>query len=451
MLLNIIIGLIGLGFVVIVHETGHLFASRAVGIEVETFSVGWGKRLWGIMYKGTEYRISMFPIGGFVRLKGMDAHRTSYAKEHNKLPDIKGGFFSAHPLKRIVVAIGGPATNIVVALIIMTIIFAIGFNYQSYGNKIVLVSEVDGQSYPADLAGLQTGDVITAVGERPVRYFTDIRQHIATSDEEMLILTIERDGQTIATPVTLMRDNEGIPRLGVYPWTDPIITHIRPDSPADIAGIEVGDRIIEIDNVEIAHSVDVSNALTGKNAVEVLVEREARSRAFTLPVGEVADANSAGEPDIGVAFAPQTVRQPAARIDRAIADAAAQVGEIFALTFRGISLLFTGVRITDTVAGPIRLTSLVGEATRSGDLGFFYAVRRFFDFIALISVALAIMNLLPIPILDGGQIVVYLYELFRHKPLTPKLLTAYQMVGGLMVMALLVLAIFSDIFFLFQN
>ena len=446
MFVNIIIGLLGLGLVVVIHEAGHLLAARAVGIDVEIFSVGWGKRIWGIKWRGTEYRFSILPIGGYVRLRGMDAHRTSHAFEHNAFPSIEGGFFDAHPLKRIIVALGGPLANIIIAFIIFAMIFAIGYTYRSYGNKIVLASEVDGMMHPADVGGLQTGDIIAAIDETPITHFTEIREQIATTTADHLLVTVERAGAFRTLSVPIEQDSGGLQQIGIFPWVRPLITNVDPDSPADIAGIEAGDLIVSIDNSAIDHTIDILKTAVAESVITIQVDRGGETLSFVMPVGETSD----GDPYIGVNFTPPSARQQPARLDIAFARAARNIGSIFTLTFKGINYLFRGGQLLQTVAGPIQMTALVGEATRSGDQGLLSAVRRFFDFIAIVSVALAIMNLLPIPVLDGGQVAIYLYEIARRKPLTPTIVRWYQIVGFAMVILLLMVALFSDIIFLLR-
>ena len=445
MIVNILIGLVGLGLVVLVHEAGHLLMSRAVGVDVEVFSVGWGKKLFGYKSKQTEYRISMLPIGGYVRLKGMDAYRSESALADNKIPDIEGGFFHASPLQRILIAIGGPLANLVAAMIILSCINLFGYNFESYDTRIVLASEIDGNTYPADQAKLQSGDRVLAINGAEVQSFADIREAIAVSEADALDIDVLRAADNTRERVKIAAETGegGIPQVGIYPWIDPVVMSVEQNSAADIAGIMAGDVIAAVDGNQIGHALDITMYTADKRSVAMDIDRDGTRYQVSVVLG-------GNESDIGIMFAAKTSRRQPLRLNQAVSMAVGDVGRVFSLTFRGLRLLFGGSRVTDSIAGPIQLTTLVGEATSSGSsLGIAASVRLFFNFIALLSVALAIMNLLPIPILDGGQVVLYSVEAAFRRPLTPKVLTRYQSVGFVVICGLFLLAIVSDVQFLF--
>jgi len=446
MLLNIVIGLFGLGIVVFVHEAGHLIVAKLVGIDVEAFSLGWGRKLVGVSYKGTEYRISVFPIGGYCKMRGDEALQHAYQHGERTIPKEPGSFFAARPINRILVAFAGPAVNLLFSIVVLGIMWWIGFSVDTFGNRIVLASEYNAGQGPdaAAEAGLETGDVIRAINGTEVRSFRDIRQEVASAARRDLSFEVERGAQTRQYTVTPELDpSTGAGQIGVYPWIDPVVDAVQPESPAAAAGVRPGDRIVEANGQEIPYHLALGQALSENEGEEELVlAREGTRRTVT-----VSDVAVLGE--LGIAFAPITVDTPELGPFGAIARGASETWETLTVTVRGIGMLFSGVDVTQAVAGPIRITYFVGEvATQGLSSGIGGGLRAFFSFLSLLSVALFFMNLLPIPVLDGGQILLYTVEGLSRRELHPKLVYGYQMVGMILVFMLLFFAVFNDILFL---
>jgi regulator of sigma E protease len=446
MLLNIVIGLIGLGLVVFVHEAGHLVMAKLVGIDVEAFSLGWGKKLVGVTYKGTEYRISVFPIGGYCKMRGDEALQQAYQEGERHIPKEEGSFFAARPFHRVLVAFAGPAVNLLFSIVVLAIMWWIGFSIQTFDNRIVLASEYNSGQGPdaAAEAGLETGDVIRSIDGTPIESFRDLRQEVASAPKRDLTVAVERGSRTLEFTVTPELDpNTGAGQIGVYPWIEPVVDSVQPDSRAADAGVRAGDRIVEANGREIPHSIALGKALAEHEGEEQLVlARDGTRRTVTI-------SDVAGLGELGVNFAPMTVRTPQLNVFGAIARGASETWETLSVTVRGIGMLFRGVDITQAVAGPIRITYFVGEvATQGASSGIGGGIRAFFSFLSLLSVALFFMNLLPIPVLDGGQILLYTIEGISRRDLHPKVVYGYQMVGMVLVFMLLFFALFNDILFL---
>ena len=208
MITSILIGLFGLGIVVTIHEYGHLIAAKSVGVGVQVFSLGWGKKIFGFERAGTEYRISMFPIGGYVRLKGEEALADACAKNAQSIAHIDSGFFSVAAWKRIIIASGGPIFNIIAACITFTTIFSIGYNMATYDNRIVLVSEFDQNRYAADDAGMQSGDRIISINGHDVDYFFHIREHILSAHTNEVAILLKRNSNQITVHARAQFNNE---------------------------------------------------------------------------------------------------------------------------------------------------------------------------------------------------------------------------------------------------
>ncbi len=451
---NILIGLVGLGLVVFVHELGHLVAAKLVGIDVEAFSLGWGRKLVGVTWRGTEYRISVFPVGGYCKMKGERSYAQALDENRSEIPKEPGSFFAAAPWRRIVALTAGPVTNLIFAILILAVVWLVGFSTETYQNRIVLASEYvidDGTELnPADVAGFRTGDVILSMGGQEVRSYADIRQIVAQNALTEMAVIVSRDGFNYELSVTpALQTDSGSGYLGVYPWVDPTVAQVDEGSPAAAGGIVSGDRIVSVSGTAVDHTLDIGRVLSTETfplTVEVL--REGRTLQLAIPEPE---ASSIAENGIvlGIAFETVLIPSPDLNVFQAIGAGTTESIRILTVSIRGLRLLFKGVEITSAVAGPIRISYFIGDVATSGfAVGFGVGVRAIFNFLALLSVILFFMNLLPIPVLDGGQIVLAGIEWIRGKSPHPKAVYRYQLAGSVVIFAILFVALFGDILFL---
>lgn len=452
MIFKILAGLVGLGFVVFIHELGHFLAAKLSGITVEAFSIGWGPKLVSFRKNGTEYRLSMFPVGGYCKMKGEEVLKKALENDEPISGGGEGSFYSVSPLKRIFVSFSGPLFNILLSILVLTAVWFFGFEYSSYENRIVLASDLQPQSvpesgYPADIAGLETGDVIVSIDGEPTRNFRDIQERIVVSPEEPLEVTVRRGEleRTVTVTPALDRASAG-GVIGIHVWIDPVIGTVAPHSSADIAGLEAGDRITAVNGEPVEHALQLSAAFSsGPNALSVEYEREGETRTSRLVPQYAED----GTPLLGIEFQEQAFRSPELSVFGAVAKGAEETWRTFYLTLKGIGLLFRGVDLSQAVSGPIRMTYYVGEvATQGFAQGVGTGLSSVASFLSFISVALAFMNLLPFPIFDGGMIVLYFIEAVRRKPVGPRTFYRYQMVGVVIIFSLVALAFFGDIAFL---
>jgi regulator of sigma E protease len=445
MFLTIVFGVIGFGIMVFVHELGHFLAAKRVGIHVEAFSLGWGKKLVGFDYKGTNYRISMIPLGGYCRMKGEDPFHTEEA-------DGKGGFFAAAPWKRIIVAASGPTANMLFAVLALTMIWWVGFKTYTDGNRIVLASDyslngVEATS-PASQAGLQTGDRIVAVDGKAVVNFQDLLEAVATAPERQLMLTTERNGQTLQVPVVPELDRDtGAGRIGVYAWREPLVGEVARGGAAALAGLQEGDRLVAADGQPTPHTIAFYQVLAARpSEVNLRYERAGQARSASLLPGY----SDQGAPELGFAFRVEAYPSPPVGFFGALSRGAVETWETFTLSIRGIGLLFRGINLRSAVAGPLRITYYVGAVATSGfSLSIAQGLVSYFRFLALLSVVLFMINLMPIPALDGGQIVVFLLEILRRKPVNRQVIARIQTVSFSVIILLAVVITFSDILFFF--
>jgi regulator of sigma E protease len=450
-IVKIALGLLGLGVVVFVHELGHFLAARLVGIGVDAFSIGWGNPVLKKKIGGVEYRLGMFPLGGYCKMRGENEFQEAYENNRNAITPVKGTYYGAHPLSRIVVAFAGPFFNLVFAVLVFSVIWGIGFEVNTLENRIVLVSDInEGEKYPADTAGLLTGDRILEINGKSIANYHDIQENIAVNPEKNLTLRVEREGKILDLPIIPELDKStGAGKIGVYFWTDPVISAVAAGSPAAIAGLKEGDRILKINGRDFPYTVALFKTLWDRPPVLSLdFEREGRSLSADL----ILSYTDNGAADIGIVYKTIQYHTPSLNPLAAIGKGAGEAWKTFVVSLRSLTLLFRGIDLTQAVSGPVRITYMVGDIAAEGFVRSFGAgISSMANFLALISIALCIMNLLPLPILDGGMILLFIIELIKGHPLHPKAIYAFQTVGVVLIFGLMIFAVFGDILYLVRR
>lgn len=445
--IQILVALVGLGIMVFMHELGHFLAAKAAGVGVETFALGWGPKLLGFRRGGTEYRLAWLPIGGYCKFKGDEGLRQALEQDLPEVPREPGSFYAVPAWKRIVVVAAGPVASLLSAFLILTFMWWIGFGVFSTDNRIVLATDYTLATFdappPATAAGLATGDRITAIDGRPVRNYREIQQVVSESADRTLTFTVERDGATRDVPVTpAFEKATGSGRIGVYAWQDPVVRVVAAGSAAALAGLAPGDRIVRAGTRGVRHAIDLYQELAGQPAtLSVGYERAGTVRDAVLVL-----EYTNGQPNLGLQFADLEYRTPRLGPGGAVVRAGGETWDTVVLTIRGIGLLFRGVNLREAVAGPIGIIDLIGTTAASGfSRGLGTGVVALFELLAFLSVTLFLMNLLPLPALDGGQIVVALVEVVRRRAVRPRLVWRVQMIGFSFLVVLVLVLTFNDI------
>jgi len=445
LIVKIALGLFGLGIVVFVHELGHFLAARLVGIDVEAFSIGWGNPILKKKLGGVEYRLGMFPIGGYCKMRGENEFKEAWENNASGVEPVKGTFFGASPLGRILVSFAGPFFNVVFAALVLSIIWGVGFEFQTLDNRIVLASEISADRYPADEAGFKTGDRIIEVNGKKTSYFHEVQENIAINPDKLLPVTVDREGETLTLMVRPSLDRStGAGRIGVYFWTEPVVADLVPDGNAAIAGLLPGDRITRVNGETITHTIDIMRALETNSVIAAIDYVRDGVEHKT----EIVLSRSEGD-GLGIIWPRVQYRTPALSPPAAVAKGVSESWKTLTVSLKSLGLLFKGIDLTKAVSGPVRITYMVGDVAAEGfGHSFGAGLRSLMEFLALISVALCVMNLLPLPILDGGLIILSIVEMIRRKPIHPKALRAFQTVGVVLICGLMFFAVFGDIRYL---
>lgn len=444
--MTFVYGIIGLGVIVFIHELGHFIAARIVGVKVETFSIGMGPVLLHKTIKGTDYRLSLIPIGGYCGMKGEKSFQEAIETGASEIQGEPDSFYGIKPLKRAFIAFCGPFSNVIFAVISFAIIAMMGYTYYTTGNKVIISTEVYPESVSsAEEAGIKTGDRIISINNLETKYFSDISEYISTHPNETVLIKVERDESLLEIPVQVMLDkNTGAGKIGIVNWVDPVISYIEPNSAAYKAGLEVGDYITKINGIDVLNTSSIQKILTNNTEIELSGIRNNEEFTTTLLIPE--------DNIIGISFKVIEVIKDKYSFFPAIIKGITETGEMIALTFKSIGLLFQGVDVTKAVSGPIRITRMLGETAQAGfSASFSIGVISVLQFLSLISISLFIMNLLPIPILDGGIILFAFIETIIRKKLHPKFLYYIQFVGIAFIILIFAIALFGDLRYLFTS
>ena len=429
-----------LGSAVILHEFGHFIVAKMLGIRVETFSVGFGKRLWGRKWGTTDYRLSLIPLGGYVKLGGDDSNAGLEEGGADEIP-AKERFDLRPRWQKFCVGVAGPVMNVLTALAIPFVgAMAVGVP----AAPSPLVSQVD-QGGAADTAGLRAGDRIVSFDneENPTWRWMNV---VATVKRNQAIpFVIERDGQRVQLsirPTITKEDGHEIGDLDFLPdlGTEPVVLNeVVPDSPAAQSGMQKGDRIISIDGETARNRAQVREYIS-KHAgqLRVAVERDGQRQELTTP-SERMEGNK-----MGVTFQPP----PAVPLERVGPGEAFTVAvnanvEILRLTGMALGQVFSGqLPVGEAVGGPIAIAAASYEAATN------YGWDGVFNMLGFLSLNLGIFNLLPIPVLDGGMIFMLFVEGFLAiwgMKLSLRMRERIQQVGFVFLLLLMGFVIINDV------
>lgn len=447
--MTIVWGILCLGLIVFVHELGHFFAARLCGVKVESFSIGMGPVLLHKTIGNTDYRLSLLPFGGYCGMKGEQAFRDALEQNLSAIPKEEGGFYGVHPLKRVIIAFAGPAMNFIFAVISLSIIAMTGYTFYSADNRVILADDL----YPemnsaAKAAGLQTGDRILSIAGQEVTDFSQIAQIAGIRPNEELEIIIQRGDKELTVQLTPTMDSStGQGKVGVMSWIDPIVHTVTVGGAAFRGGLQTGDVILAINGTPVENTAAIQKLVPGgASTVEFQVLRETSKEPLNLTIDVPANG------DLGLLFTVPEHEAPRYSFFPALGQGIRETTELVALTFKSIGLLFKGIDVTQAVSGPVRITVMLGDTVKNGfEAGFRAGLASTLNFLALISISLFIMNLLPIPILDGGLILFSLIETIIRRPVHPKVMYYTQFIGVAFIVVLFGLALFSDARYLFSD
>ena len=412
-----------LGVLIFVHEFGHFIVAKLSGVEVEIFSLGFGPRLFGFRWKGTDYRISLIPLGGYVKMLGEEPG--SYTG------DDPSAFVNKPVGIRTAIVSAGPLMNLVTALVLLPLAYMVGVKVPAYLEKKPVVGFVEKNSL-AFKNGFREGDTIVAVNGEEVHNWGDLANRVSMLAGREAEFTVMRGGKILAIKLHLPSPVD-LYTLGLYPYRPPVIGKVLKDSPAEKAGLKDGDRIVEINGVKIASWYDIGKIIReSRGSIIVVVKRGGKILRFRV-IPEV----EKGRRIIGI-LAPSEMVLKRYSFTQAVRRGIQKNIEMFILTFKIIGKLVTGKLSLKVLGGPIQIAVVSGEAVKKG-LG------ELLLLMAFISLQLGILNLLPIPVLDGGYLLFFLIEAIRGRPLPEKVINISLQIGFIFLILLTLAVTKNDI------
>jgi regulator of sigma E protease len=420
--MTLIYFLIVIGILVFVHEFGHFIMAKRAGVRVEKFSLGMGPKIAGFKRGDTEYVISALPLGGYVKMAGENPD-----EEPTGAPD---EFQSKTVWQRAKIAATGPLTNIVLAFLVMPLVFMVG-TYSEGPAKVGFVEK----GSPAERAGFLAGDVIEEVNGRGISDWTKALSLIAVNPGTDVTVTVDRGGEK---KFLVLRPEEAtelkIGMSGLVPDLPAEIGKLKPGFPAEKAGLKVHDRILAVDRQTIYHWNQFSTLVKDSKGRTLILDIEREGKRLETSATPVQDGGRymiGVEPVMHLVFKKygffESLRLG---FDKTI--------EAIDLTFITLKKLLTLGLSIKTLGGPVMIAQMSGQAAAAG-------LSSFLSLLAMISISLGILNLLPIPVLDGGLILFLVIEAIRKKPVSRKVMEVSQSIGAAVLIMLIAVVSYNDI------
>ena len=434
-----------IGVLVTIHEFGHYLVARWCGVKVLRFSVGLGKIIWSrrLGPDQTEWALSAIPLGGYVKM--LDAR----ADDAGDIPeaDLAREFTRQPVLRRIAIVSAGPLANFLLAIVIFAGLYVYGVP------EPLSRVEIKPQSY-AEQAGLRTGDLVVSVDNEPIQSWSEFRWYLlrGAMNGERLKLTVQGlnagyrpELREVSLDLSAISpeelDKHLADKMGLEMARPPaILGEITPGGPADKAGLKAGDQIIQIDGVPIVDAMTMIETLQSAPGKLLAIDFLRGDQRLSLQVTPQSD--QVGEKSVGRIFAQVDLTKASVIVKsgplEAVARGARKTWETSAMTLTMLGKMLTGEVSLRNITGPLTIADYAGQTARVGLISFL-------SFMAFISISLGVMNLLPIPVLDGGHLLYYSLELLTGRPVSQRVSDIAQRAGVGILMVLMAVAIFNDI------
>ena len=441
----IVAAILLLGPLIAIHEFGHYIVARKLGVKVLVYSIGFGPTLlkWTSKKSGIQYQLSALPFGGYVKM--LDEREGNVAEQ-----DLPKAFNRQHPWKRIAIVAAGPLINLAFAVVLFWILFL--SSQEQLNTRVGKVLP----NTPAATVQMNVGDKITAVDGTPVTTWEKLNFALVDRVGETGSIEVQADRngqiQTFKLPIqNFLKDQSqsALDSLGFMPYRPPIAaiaTKLSADGAAIRQGMKEGDKIIAIDGVKMNDWFDVVQTVQAAPEKLLKIDVLRQNQLVHLQIMPQAKRDNMGNVSgvLGVQSIPGKITIPAEYKQtiqysptEAFVMAVDKTGQISGMILNSIVKMVRGLIGLDNLSGPITIAKVAGQ---SAEMGW----QTFISFMALMSVSLGILNLLPIPMLDGGHLVYYFIELIRGKPVSEQIQLVGLKIGMVLLGSMMLLALFND-------
>jgi regulator of sigma E protease len=415
-----------LGVLIFVHELGHFLAARRLGVRVLTFSLGFGPKILKFTRGDTEYCVSAIPLGGYVKMAG-----ESPDDPRSGAPD---EFLSKTKWERFQVLIMGPVMNIVLAIVVLAIVLAQGAELPAYLDQPPVVGVVDAGS-PAERAGIRAGDrILTVDGER-MSTWNDAEIAVKMRPNRAVPITVERDGSPIELTVQSMSEGRWeAGAIGVTPMMRPMARALERGDPADKAGMKPGDVIVAVNGVPMSSTEALTTAIraNAEKPIDMTISRGGVEQHLA-----VTPILKEGRGWIGITIVAETRSYQPGPFE-AVKMSVVQNAQSSVLILKTLGGLFTGSTSVRQLQGPVGIAQISGE---SAEAGFIHLL----SLMAIISLNLGLLNLMPVPVLDGGHILIMALEGVARRDFSMAVKEKMLLAGFVVLMMLMVTVIYNDL------